>query len=623
MIEQQITNEILRYIDDGLYQYAVLIDGEWGCGKTYYVKNALTEAIGKKYPDREVKYISLYGMKSGEEICDAIALSAIGKYLAIVPGHDTKFFSFLTSIGGPAIKKLLGNFAEDLDIKNIAFDKADLSKSIFIFDDVERCECPINQVFGVINDLVEHRELKVILVANEKEISVQSESGRRELQYLIALNEGIGWEDGKENEQQRGQTITKERLESRRRQLCELELDDSGYRKIREKLIGVTLHYQPDSIRCMEAILDKAKFELPLRRTISDHLKQFDEEMQVNGHQNLRTFQFFLSKISYLYQKLRDIYLDPSSFDSIVSYIVENCFTSCVVHKANMKETEEDWEPFFSTQDQIEVIRKYVVSGDLNEKEFVEVIEGYEDRLKTVLPADDPFCELKQKYYIRPQKWVEERAIETLERFSQGLYSSNYYGELILVYCQLSRMGIPGDYFQSLRNEMLQRIRDGMAEPTFDELRWLSIDKEIAKEIAPVISELEAALKTSKNDIRKKTVGDIFESDSWVSDLIAYSEMGIYKDSLDRAVFSKVDSEKVIKKILDASPEEIHEFRKWLRSTYTRSIPDDSLKQDVPALKEIISGIENSSQEDVVYRFNLNYLIKDISLLCEMKRGLA
>ena len=39
--ESQIIQGIKRYLNDKLYNYAVLIDGEWGCGKTYFVKNTL------------------------------------------------------------------------------------------------------------------------------------------------------------------------------------------------------------------------------------------------------------------------------------------------------------------------------------------------------------------------------------------------------------------------------------------------------------------------------------------------------------------------------------------------------------------------------------------------------
>ena len=48
MTEKQITEEILRYLKDESYNYAVLIDGEWGSGKTFFANRTLTKAIKKK-----------------------------------------------------------------------------------------------------------------------------------------------------------------------------------------------------------------------------------------------------------------------------------------------------------------------------------------------------------------------------------------------------------------------------------------------------------------------------------------------------------------------------------------------------------------------------------------------
>lgn len=50
MTEKQIIDEVLRYINDDTYNYAVLIDGEWGCGKTYFAKNSLTAEIFRQEP---------------------------------------------------------------------------------------------------------------------------------------------------------------------------------------------------------------------------------------------------------------------------------------------------------------------------------------------------------------------------------------------------------------------------------------------------------------------------------------------------------------------------------------------------------------------------------------------
>ena len=78
MQEKQFIDEIIRYLKDENYRYAVLIDGNWGCGKTYFVLHDLKEAI-EKNDKRNIKYISLYGCNSIEEIEKNVYWSIIDK----------------------------------------------------------------------------------------------------------------------------------------------------------------------------------------------------------------------------------------------------------------------------------------------------------------------------------------------------------------------------------------------------------------------------------------------------------------------------------------------------------------------------------------------------------------
>lgn len=79
MTEKQITEEILRYLKDKSYNYAALIDGEWGSGKTFFVNRTLTKAIKgqeeKLKTNRSVKYISLYGCKNMTDVLENVAWS--------------------------------------------------------------------------------------------------------------------------------------------------------------------------------------------------------------------------------------------------------------------------------------------------------------------------------------------------------------------------------------------------------------------------------------------------------------------------------------------------------------------------------------------------------------------
>ena len=53
MTEKEIITEIERYLADTSYNYAVMIDGDWGCGKTFFVKNDLSKAIAEHEKESE------------------------------------------------------------------------------------------------------------------------------------------------------------------------------------------------------------------------------------------------------------------------------------------------------------------------------------------------------------------------------------------------------------------------------------------------------------------------------------------------------------------------------------------------------------------------------------------
>ena len=100
MTEKEITAEVLRYLSDNSYRYAIMIDGEWGCGKTYYVKNKLIPAIldhqsGVEKPIKP-KYLSLYGCKSVSEAQENIVYTLASEYSKEkLPGYLCSFCEHL------------------------------------------------------------------------------------------------------------------------------------------------------------------------------------------------------------------------------------------------------------------------------------------------------------------------------------------------------------------------------------------------------------------------------------------------------------------------------------------------------------------------------------------------
>lgn len=175
-----MSSHIEKYLD--LYlekqdtEYATLITGKWGCGKTYFINHY----IENKSQDHKYKfiYISLFGLKSISEIHESI-------FQELHPILSHKSIKFLGGVLASAVKiglkvDLTGDGKEDATInfsgeKLSFFNKDKFESIIFIFDDLERCNLSLPETLGFINSLCERQKLKVIVIVNEDEIKDNKE----------------------------------------------------------------------------------------------------------------------------------------------------------------------------------------------------------------------------------------------------------------------------------------------------------------------------------------------------------------------------------------------------------------------------------------------------------------
>lgn len=134
--------------------YAVMIDGEWGSGKTWFI-----EQYRKNCPRWKFLYVSLYGASSIAEVEDRIfkqshpILASLGTiFKVIIAGIQSYIPLSLTKSDVP--KLFTGTDGK-----------------ILIFDDLERCDPDFqDKLFGYINSLVEHGGDKVVLLAYKDKI---------------------------------------------------------------------------------------------------------------------------------------------------------------------------------------------------------------------------------------------------------------------------------------------------------------------------------------------------------------------------------------------------------------------------------------------------------------------
>ncbi|MBY0559320.1 P-loop NTPase fold protein [Hyphomicrobium sp.] len=135
--------------------YAVMVNGPWGIGKSFNVKNHLQKlkANGKK-----IAYVSLYGAKSTDDI--AFSLLA-----ALAPVKDNKYAKLGTQLAKAIYRRIGSGTAADATSW-----LPDNFCDLIVFDDLERAVLPPDEVLAFINTFVEHEGRRVLIIANEVEI---------------------------------------------------------------------------------------------------------------------------------------------------------------------------------------------------------------------------------------------------------------------------------------------------------------------------------------------------------------------------------------------------------------------------------------------------------------------
>ncbi len=226
---KQFLDDYVSHIEPG---FAVMLTGNWGCGKTHFIEN-YREEKQEKTKDSFL-YVSLNGLKSTEQIDSEI-------FSVLHPVMASKGMKLLTSVLLSGISKF------GFDIKEGMFDGTKIEASIpkvnvidlfdnivsktLIFDDLERCLLSPSETLGYINKYVEQNKLRVIIIANEDEIDESEKLQKDFEQKNNADNAHLAKIENNQNQ--------------------------SKYKIIKEKLIGKSFRIQGDIDSALESFIKK------------------------------------------------------------------------------------------------------------------------------------------------------------------------------------------------------------------------------------------------------------------------------------------------------------------------------------------------------------------------------
>lgn len=185
-----LTERIIEYINQKT-NYAVVITGNYGIGKTYYIDNILTSKILEiKDNSGKQKFkfirISLFGVSTIEEIHKNIFFEIYSPFKGkVVPVIGRALKGMVSHFGGVDIDQIL----KDMKLEEFS----DYGNIILCLDDIDRKSSNLNleEIYGFINDLVENKGAKVILIANEDTL-IKEINGKNKDDYSILKEKVIG-----------------------------------------------------------------------------------------------------------------------------------------------------------------------------------------------------------------------------------------------------------------------------------------------------------------------------------------------------------------------------------------------------------------------------------------------
>ncbi|HBE7998008.1 TPA: NTPase, partial [Staphylococcus aureus] len=174
---EKLNEAIKNYIDSNEL-FALFIDGQWGVGKTYYIKNKILKEFDDKI---EIRYISLYGLQNLYEIKSIIISKLINtstKNLRKVL-KSMKNFQVVPYLNMNNFSDNILRYIDDNSLKKIKNSLMKNNKSaLLIIDDVERMSDKVSfeEFLGFIrNDLIDYLDCKVLFIGNLDELNKKAD----------------------------------------------------------------------------------------------------------------------------------------------------------------------------------------------------------------------------------------------------------------------------------------------------------------------------------------------------------------------------------------------------------------------------------------------------------------
>lgn len=299
-----LIESILDYVRSDYTDYAIMINGEWGSGKTYFWNNQVKKKIeslklnGKKFT---TIYMSLYGISNLEEISKKIFMETsqlmdrnLRKYMS-ANGQTTIPEYAKTGID---MANFFGNGSNGGKLDYEEFFSTD--DKVLCFDDLERANVDVIDILGYINNFVEHDHIKTIIICNEKELSTKIKNSNLEMKTFIAT-----YLLDKQGELNKSDKPMVEKIQEKIEHVFDKAID---YERIKEKLVGETFEYAPQFDYIINGILMRFENNRELIRFLRENTELIISTFKKSGTRNLRILKHALNDFNKIYEEVNKFF---------------------------------------------------------------------------------------------------------------------------------------------------------------------------------------------------------------------------------------------------------------------------------------------------------------------------
>jgi len=469
----KIEKQIESYLN-GNYPFALMINGKWGSGKTYYLKNILEKNLKdiSKGSLKSLCYISCNGVRSIDELKNNLTLSKLSSYTSLSESKLKLVKKIKDGISTFLPDKLSGLVSIGLkDINLIS------TSDLLIIDDLERrhSSLTIEEILGFVSVFyTELNNIKVIIVADEEKL------------------------------------------------LKSLEKDEQKkhYHAIKEKTIYRTIDFNEDLTELFNSIVENLA-NTEHRGFLKEKSEFIIGKCKVYEEKNLRTIGFFIDSLKILFEKF-----DTEIQKDTDNVIINSMLILCIQYKSGisfyfnkeLKNYYKEGNQLFSTRDTLEFSlgdkpTEYEIEADKFSRKFIHYTShqdlyccfeslfnyiefGVIDDAKFKQEYKE-FCKRYDKHLAWQavlEKFNDYRKFDTDELFDQNFKELNVYikenkyniyqlYQIAYIYENWKIIKIIGEFDETRFYQDIESSIQITKDEIFRQKQWIEIDYQFSQKI--------------------------------------------------------------------------------------------------------------------------------------------